>query len=301
MARLSLLLLFLLTLPTWAAAGDVPCDCGDSSDGGRLPSWNVGTASLLRLFPTSDIYPPYAADPHRPSNAVLVAFFPEVGVPDATDVRTALRAGGRIGLLRIQPEIYEGLSWQLSIEAGMDGEYDSYNKLDNVGWDGNYGLTLTMATDGPFSAKIAALHVSSHVGDEYAERTGRQRIGYTREELALGLAVGHAPGLRVYVEGGDAFHMLSALQKRLRGQAGIEFESKRTLLGGRFGWYLATDVQTMEERDWRVDASVHIGLATRSEGRAWKVGLEAYRGRPPLGEFFQYTESHVAFGLWIDL
>jgi hypothetical protein len=36
-------------------------------------------------------------------------------------------------------------------------------------------------------------------------------------------------------------------------------------------------------------------------GGHWRVGFEYYDGRSPIGEFFQYRERHLAFGLWIDL
>ena len=70
-------------------------------------------------------------------------------------------------MLRFGPARPEGRAWQVSIEAGFDALFDSGNRLDVVGWDGNYGLTVTTASSSPLALKIALLHVSAHLGDEY--------------------------------------------------------------------------------------------------------------------------------------
>ena len=48
--------------------------------------------------------------------------------------------------------------------------------------------------------KVAWQHLSSHVGDEYAERTGRRRIAYTRNELAGGISERIGERWRAYGE-----------------------------------------------------------------------------------------------------
>ena len=48
-------------------------------------------------------------------------------------------------------------------------------------------------------------HDSAHVGDEHSERTGRQRIGYTREELVAGVSWRPARKWRIYAEGGFGY------------------------------------------------------------------------------------------------
>jgi hypothetical protein len=39
----------------------------------------------------------------------------------------------------------------------------------------------------------------------------------------------------------------------------------------------------------------------RHPGQVLRAGLEFYRGKSPLGEFFQARESHLALGFWLDL
>ena len=67
------------------------------------------------------------------------------------------------------------------------------------------------------------------------------------------------------------------------------------------GWYAALDLQAMEERDWSLDAALQIGVQFLNRDRRWRLGLEAYDGRVPLGEFYQDDESYVAFGIWMDV
>ncbi|HET7319629.1 MAG TPA: DUF1207 domain-containing protein, partial [Nitrospirota bacterium] len=84
-------------------------------------------------------------------------------------------------------------------------------------------------------------------------------------------------------------------------QFGLEYEMPLWLGKNQIGWYGAADFSATEERDWRLDRSLQAGLVTHRAGRTWRFGIEWYNGRPPLGEFFQYTEEYVSLGLWIDI
>jgi len=67
------------------------------------------------------------------------------------------------------------------------------------------------------------------------------------------------------------------------------------------GWYTALDLSATEERDWRVDTSLHLGLLMDQGDRTWRLGIEYYKGRPNMGEFFQDEESYISLGLWLDI
>jgi hypothetical protein len=270
-------------------------------EAGKQPAWTLGSGRTLWLFPVGDVYPVYIADPHRPMTAVMPQFYSRVGIYDSTDVRTGLAVGGRFGILRLTPVSPGGRTWQLSVDAGLNAQFDSNQKLDNVGWDGKYGLTLTTANGGPLSLRVAIFHDSAHIGDEYAERTGRTRIDYTREEFAFGFAVRPARGWRFYAEGAYAHFLLTEEQRPWRAQGGLEYTRRPSLLGGRFAWYAAVDFSGTEERDWRLDTSVQTGITTTSGGRRWRLGVQYNDGAPPMGEFFQDTEAWFTLGIWIDM
>jgi hypothetical protein len=133
------------------------------------------------------------------------------------------------------------------------------------------------------------------------ERTGRTRIDYSREELVVGARYRIAPRWSAYAELGAAYKQLTEEQAPWRWQGGLEWESARTPLGGRFVWYAAADVALWQERDWRADLALQGGLAAKDGGRTWRFGVEYTNGRAPLGEFFQDTEARFTLGFWVDL
>ncbi|HVS63517.1 MAG TPA: DUF1207 domain-containing protein [Thermoanaerobaculia bacterium] len=254
------------------------------------------------LFPSTDPYPPNVASPHRLTNSVELLAMGSSGIAGSGDSRMFLRLGGRFGVLRLRPRANPSRSLQLGIEAGFAGQFDNDASQDNIGWDGFYGLTVTAARGPRLAWKAGLLHTSAHVGDEYLERTGRGRIGYTREELLAGLNLDLSASWRAYLEAAHAHELRIDLQRPWRVQVGLVFEDRdRFAGGGRFGWYAAADLSSWEERDWRTDWALQAGLLFPAGGRVWRAGIAYVDGRPPLGEFFQDSESYLSAGLWVDL
>jgi hypothetical protein len=145
------------------------------------------------------------------------------------------------------------------------------------------------------------MHVSAHLGDEYQDRTGRQRINYTREEFALGAAWRLARRSRAYGEIGVAYITRSEIQEPLRLQGGIEHEGAPRFLRNQFAWYAAADFSSLQERDWRLDSALEGGLVKWTNGRAYRIGIGYLNGRPTLGEFAQVSEGFVSLFLKIDM
>ena len=212
-----------------------------TADDQRPPTWTRPSGTTLTLFPSGHVYPVYTADPHRPTIGLTEMVYTDVRIEDTRSPRVGLSGGGRFGILRIDPAKPGGRSWQVTIAAGLDALFDSQNKLDAIGWEGDYGASVSTATGGPFAFKLAVQHVSTHLGDEYAERTGRARINYTREEVALGASWRFSPRWRAYGEAAVAYIRRNDDQEPWRFQTGIEYESRPTLWGGRFAWYGAGD------------------------------------------------------------
>lgn len=254
------------------------------------------------LFPASNLYPAYAADPQKMGFGVQWLNFTDTSIPDSGSRRVALRAGGSFGVASMHPAGEEDRGWQISLEGGFNAQFDAVHSLDNIGWDGRYGLVVSSAQSDQWAFKFGVLHDSAHVGDEYAERTGRKRLGYTRHELAAGASWFPKKLMRTYFEAGWGYELSNKeLQEPGRIQFGLEYELPLWPGKNQIGWYGAADFSAMEERDWRLDRSLQAGLVTHRGGRTWRFGIEWYNGRPPLGEFFQYTEEYVSLGLWIDI
>jgi hypothetical protein len=262
-------------------------------------TWSSATRTI-ELFPPADVYPVYVADPHRPTNLVANNFYTTTRIPTARSPRVVLAGGGRFGILKFAPAADTGRSWQISLEAGFDALFDSQNKLDGLGWDGNYGVMVTTAA-GALGLKFAVLHSSAHLGDEYADRTGIERVNYTREELAVGVSWLLRPSLRVYGEAGVAYTMRSEQQEPWRLQAGVEYERRPTLFGSRMAWYAAADLSTLQERGFRLDNALEGGLVTRNGSRAYRLFIQFYDGRPTLAQFTRYPETSLGLGFKVDL
>jgi len=280
----------------------LPSEPGTDQQGkDEEPSDGVEVGRTLLLFPHTKLFKPYIADPHRAGFGFVWMHFDEATIADSSSVRIALRVGGRLGFLRIHPA-GKDRRWQISAEVGLDGQFDRHYSLDSIGWDGNYGLMLTTVGRHRLALKLGVLHTSSHVGDEYAERTGRKRLGYTREEFVFALSWDMSDRWRTYAEGGWAYILRNeTVQDPGRSQFGLEYENAKSLWKKRLGWYAALDLSAMEERDWRLDRSFQVGLVLYEGTTAWRLGLELYDGRAPMGEFYQDTESYLGFGLWMDL
>ncbi len=289
-----------------ATSGSVAGDSQDSSQAQKLYEVSSGknpvTGSTLLYLPSGDLYPPYAADPVRPGFAIQPVHVQKGTIPTGGDSRINLKAGGVVGLVRSQADDNPDLGWQLSLMGGFNDQNDISHSFDNIGWDGRYGLILSAGVLKNLAFRLGVLHVSSHLGDEYIERTGRKRLGYTRQELAAGVSWFFADRWRVYTEAGRALSLHNKqLQQPWRTQAGLEFESSRRFWRRKMAWYAALDAQSFEERDWRTDISFQTGFVVRSTAHTWRFGFEWYNGRPPIGEFFQDTERYLSMGIWIDI
>ncbi len=284
----------------WHEEGGRKAGGGSEDEAPEAETPEHGRRTLL--FPVDDLYVEGLAGPHRRGFAVTRVNLQGTDIADAGERFFGLLVGGRFGILRVHPAGRPGRGWQLGVEAGFYGQFDIDNGYDNLGWDGFYGLALTAMLAEGWAAKVGVLHTSSHVGDEYAERTGRRRIGYTREELVVGVSRSIRQRWRAQAEGGWAYDLRNEeLQKAERLRVGLEYLAPETLWKGRMGWYAAVDASAFAERDWRLDWALDVGLLLSSWPRRWRLGLECYDGRTPLGEFFQSEQRFVSFGLWLDL
>lgn len=284
-----------------SAAGAVERD----SAPGSPPEDAAGAEKSVVLWsPSTELYPRSIADPRRSGFAFTYGQFIDPEIAQAGDTRLTVRLGGSYGILRFHPEGSPDRGYQVDVGANFLGQFDLDHSLDNIGWDGIYHLTFTWADGEGLAFKLGALHDSSHVGDEYAERTGRKRFGYTREELVLGGSRSFPGGWRVYAETGRAYHRSNKeLMDLWRAQTGIEYESPRRFWDGAMAWYAALDCSFYQENDWRGSVSIQTGVLLPQEGigRRYRFGVEYERGRSVIGEFFLNDETVIAAGFWWDL
>lgn len=262
----------------------------------------VGEKTTVVVFPLGAYYPPHLAGPQQRGNAVTVYSIDRTTVPVSGNKAFGLKLGARFGILRFQHADRPDLGWQISLDGGFFSQFDIESNWDNLGWDGFYGLALSSSLGSTAAVEVGAFHTSGHVGDEYTAGSGRQRVGYTRAELKGGINWEFAHRWTTYGELAYGYELRNpAIQKPWRMQGGLQYEANNTIWGRRFGWYAAADVNVFEERDWHPDVAVAGGLSAITGASRWRLGLEYYNGRAPLGEFFFEDQRHVSIGLYFDL
>ena len=286
-----------------AQTGQVPADVGTTSypvnANGKESSKQANGKQIIKA-PPADFYPYYLADPRSARTVIALMGMFDSDIEDAGGVRFGNSIGKRFGVVRFGDErAYE--AWQFDIELGYFGQFDIENSLNNIGWDGVYGLHLSRRLSPDLFVRFSNLHDSAHIGDEYIEETGRERIEYTREELTAGMAWLPKPASTLYTELGWAWD-LNGDQQRWRAQGGADYHGAHDDLYLGLPWYAATDITLYEERDWEPAVSLHLGLiyATGRESERYRFAVEAYRGRSPMGEFAFEDESYLSIGVHYD-
>jgi hypothetical protein len=292
--RCSILLLGLLALVWGPALGESPPPSG--REAGAAKGWT------FTLFPEENPYSSYIADPFSSDFGLLPFYVADTDIDEAGDNRLALKLGGTFPIISVHRANRPERGWVLCIEAGFYGQFDFDTSLDNIGWDGTYGLLVTHAFNERWSAKGGIHHRSSHLGDEYIEATGRERIDYTRDEIQGAVSGRFGRRWRGYAEAGYAFSREEDIgMEQWRLQTGVEYEVPAVLWRGRAGWFVAGNFTSFEEQDWDPDLSVEGGLVFPSGKHRYRVGLSYYQGQVPIGEFFQEDEKYITLGLTLDL
>lgn len=252
------------------------------------------------IFPQTLLYPHYIANPLRASFSVQNMSFSKTEISDTSLRRYDLKVGGHFGIYRSQPEKTKR-GWQVTFGGGFHGEFDPASDEDNVGWDGIMALSLEMRFNEALAQRLGIHHISSHVGDELIERTGIQRINYTRQEIRYGLMWFMSPHWQSYIEVGKGYDLRNKLvQKKWRSELGFQYENKKYWMP-KLGWYMAADFSSYEENDWDINTALQLGIITSVNERNYRLGFEFYEGRSSLGEFFQADEKYIGLGFWIDI
>jgi hypothetical protein len=263
----------------------------------------LGERWRMLLGPADAFYAPYVADPRRPTLALKSIHANSTDIAGAGKTRFGLRVGTRFELLRFYERGRREDGIQVDGEVGILAQFDRDNSTDNLGWDGIYGLYVSRLLCEDVAVRVGIAHDSSHLGDEFIESTGRTRLMYTREELRGGLSWRFAPEWRTYAEYGHAYDLRNKqIMEEGRAQAGLEYECDHSPWNGRARPWAAVDLGAYEEDDWELNVSLQGGVLLEAEnGALWRLGVELYDGRSPIGEFFQSEETYLSWGVWLDL
>ena len=251
------------------------------------------------LFPEKQQYPSYLADPTAVTFNAQTMYFDSTAIAQTGKRRVDLKLGASLPIYetRLSDQI-----WQLTLIGGFHGQFDSENSQDNIGWDGIYGIDIASRLNDSLAVHFGMKHISSHIGDEYAERTGRLRVNYTRQEVRAGVAWHLQPSLIVYTDLAYGYDLRNdALQEPWRIQIGGQYYHPAAFMDNRARWYGAVDISSYEENNWHKNYTVQTGLAIQSGLHLWRIGLEYYDGKAQIGEFFQDQERYISLGVWFDI
>lgn len=256
----------------------------------------------LRFFPGRPIHPIYLADPKSPEFGLSLIGVTKEAIPQAGSPRVGVKMGARFALLGWAPAGAPDRPWQLEGEVAFSQQADPDHELDDIGWDGSYAILVAREIRPRWFLQFGSKHLSSHVGDEYGERTGRRRVGYTREEFTLGATLRFASGLTTYLELGVNYDLRDrAQQERGRIQLGVQREWLPPEGKGDRGWFAAANVEMLQELSWSPDVDLQGGMLLRAGVTRWRVGVRYRSGRVPIGEFTRFEENYFCLGVWLVL
>ncbi len=262
----------------------------------------VNAGGESRWFPTEHLYPIYLADPYELDFHMQLRSYDKLTIPETGALRFDLKASAPMLIYEKRDSDNPRHGWQFVFLGGLRGLFDYDNSQDNVAWEGLLGLQAVFRYHKNFAWHFGTKHYSSHVGDEYIESTGRNRIEYTREEWRAGLAWQLNEQTIFYSDIAHAFSMRNkVVQDYDRAQVGLQYEKPGVFMDGKVGWFSALDISAYEEDDWDRNTTFQIGFDFRRSDRRWRFGFEYYDGRSQYGEFFQDRDQYVSLGFWIDL
>jgi hypothetical protein len=233
---------------------------------------------------------------------------------EGTNLEAEVAIGVRIPVVRFQNEAPGRPLIDLGFEVGVFSRFfmESVEK-DLIGTDYRVGIPLGIAA-GPWDFRLTALHVSSHLGDDYLGENPHEVPQVSREgfELLVGLRPGYCT--RIYV-GGDlnlgrsveysgsgtpadpVVEDITVEQWQLR--FGIEWDPSQWG-GRRIAPYAAANFQTTDYTD-RLATDVVAGAAFRVRTVRLLLGAEFHDGPSPLGQFRTIDETWWGAGLTVEL
>ena len=192
-------------------------------------------------------------------------------------------------------------TWQVGVQPGIMARFD-VNGREWLLKFAEFWIGLPVAyRHGKWSARVEFYHLSSHRGADYATQYASPGFTYGREALQA-LVAYDAPGdVRIYLGPSVVVHTVPHVG-RTSFQLGSEWFPRR-LRRGRLRFYVAGDLETRQEADWKANFSLTPGIQlTTPKGRPiMRLAGWYYNGQIPFGNFFQEREKVAGFQFILDL
>ena len=249
------------------------------------------------LLPSDVIWHSYLAGEREPRLSGIV--FQEL---DSGDALLDVSLGARVSILRYGARVNgQPHGWELQMEGAGMPRLNLSEDWDVDATDFRFGLPVVYGDDF-LQWKLAYYHLSSHLGDEFIERTGvpaTSRINYARDELVAGVSIFPLPAWRWYAEMGWAFYADEGAEP-WEFQFGLEYAQP----GNTGPWgtpFVAINGHLRQEVDFGGSLATQAGWLWRgSSGRVLRTGLHYHNGKSNQLEFSDEFEHHIGGGLWYD-
>lgn len=239
-------------------------------------------------FPEGLAYRHPLADPRAPATGIRLQF----PVHSDGDFKIENRLATHLAIWRKEDR---ESTLEVEAEGAVFARFNFDENWDMDGADFRFGFPI-VSRRGPLAIKLHPWHMTSHLGDEFIERTGRKRVAYARNEVALGLSWDFDPEWRAYVEAGYALSR-GDVNEPLRVMAGLETMGR--CLGP--AWpetFAALNLTSFAEQDWGIQVNVEAGFWLRPEGsqRGVRFSLGYFHGPSALTQFLAEDEEYWSLG-----
>lgn len=249
-----------------------------------------------RLFSSSRaFYRPLFADPTEPSYGGRLIYPP--GGPRLGEITI----GDYVGLTRWR--LADRWNAQLNLGGGGIGRFNLTTKRNSLEvMDFKLVVPLDIAFDRDKVLRVAWVHTSSHLGDDYIGRVKPPILKKRAfDEIRATLSLDPASWARAYAGGGFAWNQVN-LGGRGSFQFGLELMS-REFWRRYTRAFLAQDFQTSERVAWNPSYNIRGGLrwSDPDGNAAASLFMEYFTGRPYYLQFQELRESHWGFGLRFEI
>jgi hypothetical protein len=260
----------------------------------------VQAQRLARVLPDAALAPVIRADPRAPvAGAKLV----QVTSP-ASEFGRGLEGEAQLGhsfpLWMISGESADR-AVVLGIQGGVFGRFlMTSEERELITSDWMFGVPLYIWR-GDTWFRFRYRHFSSHLGDEYVERTGAERLDYTRDSFGvMAYTAGLVRGLGVYAGGDVAINVDPHGAGRVALQGGVEYTGETAT--GRLPLFGGVDVYLDEDSSWKPRVNMQAGIAVPANNRRrLRFQVEVLFGPSPQGEFHRLDETLLTLGVGFDL
>jgi hypothetical protein len=269
--------------------------------------FHPGEVSGNILLPEGELFCPLIADPKAEHSfaSYLRGDFPALG--DGEDPGEDLNIGS-VGLAESLPIIRfasggRGNGVQIGLTGSVFAQFDlDSESFDLINADYLIGIPVSLRA-GAFSTRLRLYHQSSHLGDEFLERTEleRENLSFEAIDVLLSQELGR---VRAYAGGEYIFRRDPETLETTLAHVGAELRVGE-LRGLRF--VSAVDAKFTQQHDWDPGISARAGV----EIAHWRddahpprlLGFlaEFYDGPSPYGQFFQEQVRWIGLGFHLTL